>query len=414
MRYFRFLFPLVLFQLFVACGKEETAELSVTPLTMNVGADGGTSNLNITSNTNWSISDNADWITVSPANGSGNSIVTVTYLKNSTTDPLSASITITGTGIEAVVVTVNQSAGEEPLINISWTRKADLPVERGFLSPSASVVNGKIYVIGGNKADNIVANDVEEYDPASDKWTAKSPLLTQRWGHISGVVDGKIYVMGGCEAASGDALSSIEVYDPVLDKWENVGNMQTARIASGSCVVKGKIYVIGGRTKEPSGDYLTSVEVYDPVTNTWVTKSPLPQERGYLAVTATSNFIYAIGGVGSVDVFPKENVYKYDISADKWSEIPSMPYARWGIVSCLVDDMVVCVGGTSGPTDAGQKTSGIIFTQDDDFIKATSMSFGRYCCSTCVFNGKIYVFGGNNTPNFTPCSYTEEGIITLR
>lgn len=414
MRNSAFLILLFLIALFVACSKTENPELSVTPLTLNVGADAGTSNLNIASNTGWTINDDSDWITVSPASGNGNGAVTVTYLKNSTTNPLTASITITCTGANPVIVTVIQSAGEEPLINIEWTRKADLPADRGLLSPSASIMNGKIYVIGGNDLNGIV-NNVEEYDPASDSWTTKSPLLTQRWGHSSNVVDGKIYVMGGCEEGYGNALLSIEVYDPILDKWENAGNMQTARLGFGSCVVNDKIYVVGGRTKEPSGDFLTSVEVYDPVAKTWETKSSLPQGRAYLTVTATSEFIYAISGVGSDDIFPKENVYKYDVSSDKWSETASLPYARWGIVSCLVDDMIVCIGGTSGPTDSGQKTAGIIFTQDDDFVKATSMSFARYCCSVCVFNGKIYVFGGNisPTPTYNPCGYTEEGVITL-
>ena len=51
----------------------------------------------------------------------------------------------------------------------SWTAKAPMPEAGGG---EAAVVNGKIYVIGGNS--NF------EYNPDTDTWTTKKPMPTPR------------------------------------------------------------------------------------------------------------------------------------------------------------------------------------------------------------------------------------------
>ena len=53
----------------------------------------------------------------------------------------------------------------------TWTRKADMPTAREYLSNNAPVVNGKIYVIGGWLTTNGPGlSAVEEYNPATDTW----------------------------------------------------------------------------------------------------------------------------------------------------------------------------------------------------------------------------------------------------
>jgi hypothetical protein len=47
-----------------------------------------------------------------------------------------------------------------------WTRKADMPTARAELS--TSVVDGKIYAIGGWRPPDEQLSIVEEYDPETD------------------------------------------------------------------------------------------------------------------------------------------------------------------------------------------------------------------------------------------------------
>lgn len=60
-----------------------------------------------------------------------------------------------------------------------WSRKADMPTRR--LGLSTSVVNGKLYAIGGGYSiEGSHSRIVEEYDPVTDSWTRKADIPTGR------------------------------------------------------------------------------------------------------------------------------------------------------------------------------------------------------------------------------------------
>jgi len=143
--------------------------------------------------------------------------------------------------ILVLVMTSLSLAIEDP-----WTMKADMPTARMYLS--TSVVNGKIYAIGGaSRAQPAeVISTVEEYDPVTDDWTTKSFMPTPRWGFSTSTVDGKIYAIGGAEGHAGSPSKTVEEYDPATDTWTTKSPMPTARWGLSTSVVNGKIYAIGG------------------------------------------------------------------------------------------------------------------------------------------------------------------------
>ena len=65
----------------------------------------------------------------------------------------------------------------------------------------ANVVNGKIYVIGGEESDGVVAVN-EVYHPVTDTWSTKTSIPTPVSAYASAVVDEKIYVIGGLYTCS--------------------------------------------------------------------------------------------------------------------------------------------------------------------------------------------------------------------
>jgi hypothetical protein len=83
--------------------------LSVTPASRNVAAEAGSTTFTITSNTSWTITDDADWLTINPSSGSGNGTITATYTANTSSSERTATITISGTGVSSQQVTVVQS-----------------------------------------------------------------------------------------------------------------------------------------------------------------------------------------------------------------------------------------------------------------------------------------------------------------
>jgi N-acetylneuraminic acid mutarotase len=201
----------------------------------------------------------------------------------------------------------------------SWTTKALMPTTR--FGHATSVVDGKIYAIGGGGSSALwgsFRHAVEAYDPITDTWSRKADMPTARIFFSTSVVDGKIYAIGGALVTKA-GLSTVEVYDPSTDTWTTKTPMPTARHAHASAVVDGKIYVIGGGPEgghlHAGPDGLSVVEVYDPAMDTWTTIADMPEPRGLLSASAVGGKIYAFGGKTTTkDPHPPglPTVYEYD------------------------------------------------------------------------------------------------------
>ena len=102
----------------------------------------------------------------------------------------------------------------------TWTKGADMPTARWALS--TNVVGGKIYAIGGvtiPRRNWETVSKVEVYNPATDRWTKKRNMPTRRGWHAASVVNRKIYVIGGAPRHmpgvwdKPDVLSTVEEFD---------------------------------------------------------------------------------------------------------------------------------------------------------------------------------------------------------
>ena len=78
----------------------ETAFLEVSPGSEDVEASSGTKDLNVTSNVEWSVSEEAYWLTASKTDGSS---IRVIYEANPSVNPRTAHITLSGGGITETV-----------------------------------------------------------------------------------------------------------------------------------------------------------------------------------------------------------------------------------------------------------------------------------------------------------------------
>lgn len=87
--------------------------LTVTPTSLSLAAGAGSASVAVSSNVTWSVTDNASWLTVSPAAGSGNGNFTVSATANSGTTSRSAVITVSG-GSLSRTIQVTQSGSGQP------------------------------------------------------------------------------------------------------------------------------------------------------------------------------------------------------------------------------------------------------------------------------------------------------------
>jgi N-acetylneuraminic acid mutarotase len=129
-------------------------------------------------------------------------------------------------------------------------------------------------------------------------------MRTPRFDHQTVVVNGKIYIIGGNGGSSApndcQELKSVEVFDPLSNNMmdDTVAPLNTARNAFAATVANGKIYAIGGQGPTIDIDTaLASVEIYDPVANTWSAGKPMPNGRYGCAAAFLNGSIYVAGGV---------------------------------------------------------------------------------------------------------------------
>ena len=151
-----------------------------------------------------------------------------------------------GTGFSPSQVYPNILQAYDPATD-TWTRKSDMPTARA--NAGGAVVNNLFYVIGG-QGDGAALTTVEAYDPVADSWSPKTPMNTARsYYGAPQVLNGEIYVAGGFTNNSteiGTSTDSVESYDPASDSWSAHTPLLTARQSSAVGSANGHLYVIGG------------------------------------------------------------------------------------------------------------------------------------------------------------------------
>jgi len=281
----------------------------------------------------------------------------------------------------------------------TWTKKADMPTARGWLSTSA--VNGKIYAIGGSLGGGRFINIVEEYNPTTDTWARKADMPTRRDDLSTCVVNGKIYAIGGL--SGGVVISTVEEYDPLTDTWTKKADMPTPREWLGTGVVNGKIYAIGGSTThtEPT---TSTVEAYDPTTDTWTPKANMAAPRSMLSTAVVNGKIYVIGGLNSGVVL--STVEEYDPATDTWTPKAGMPTARWGLSASAVNGYIYAIGG--GEWGLGVSAVEQYDTGEGIRVKVISPQTGQ------IAGGESIAIFGRNFPLDAFVTIGGETVIDLR
>lgn len=185
-----------------------------------------------------------------------------------------------------------------------WQEGRSLPSPIGG-AKNAEFINGILYVVGGLNSSHIPLNTNYAYDPKSNTWSTKSPMPTARHHLQTAVIDGKLYAMGGRILGNGipsedmdEALSNFnrnEMYDPLTDSWTARQPMLTKKSGfTATASLDGNIYVFGGQGLRHED--LDSVEKYDPIADKWTYDKPMPTKRFGLESVSLGDRIYVLGG----------------------------------------------------------------------------------------------------------------------
>jgi len=270
----------------------------------------------------------------------------------------------------------------------TWETKAPRPT--AISSSSAGVIDGILYVVGGNLG-GFGFDVVEAYDPVSDTWTTKAPIPTARSGAASGVIDGKLYVAGGRRVDNNPINTlALEIYDPAADSWSAGAPMLSpARAGMAAGVIDGILYVVGG---DHVGSFDPTLDAYDPVLDSWTRMTPMQFGRRILAAGVIAGKLYAVGGLAACCV-SQATLQIYDPQTDSWTLGAPLPAGRVGPAVGVIGGKLYAVGG-NGTSSLDNDTFEYDPMSDIWDITRAPMPTPRTNASAGVIDGKLYVVGG--------------------
>lgn len=176
---------------------------------------------------------------------------------------------------------------------------------------------GVLFVCGGVVSDvDCPLNLVLKYEIRKNRWTVMKKMITARSFFASGVIDGMVYVAGG-NSTDLYELNSAEVLDPNIGSWHPVASMGTNMASYDAAVMNGKLFVTEGWFWPfyvvPRG------QIYDPRTNVWESMASGLRE-GW---TGSSVVIY--GHLFVVSEHERTKLKVYDMENDSWETVEGPP-----------------------------------------------------------------------------------------
>lgn len=222
------------------------------------------------------------------------------------------------------------------------------PLVTGVLAFAAtSLADGSALFVGGYSAAMGEAqtpswtytagtDEAQRYDPSSGTFALAGTLAEQRlFGCNVRLASGDVLAIGGWVGTAPTFESNVERFDAVMGKWSTVGTLGNGVTCSAGAFVlpNGKILLDGSALLDPT-TYGTT-----PLGNALALTSPsLVQLAGgnVLAVGGT------VGGVASA------RAQVYDVTANMWTDVGSMHFARGGGHRALLvaGGEVLIVGGS--------------------------------------------------------------------
>jgi N-acetylneuraminic acid mutarotase/regulation of enolase protein 1 (concanavalin A-like superfamily) len=139
-----------------------------------------------------------------------------------------------------------------------WVAKSPMPDARNHIGYVA--INGLAYAVGGQHLYNEYGgndSEVDAYNPITNQWTTVASL-PMTWSSVhttTMAVNGKIVILGGQTNGGYDGiyLNNIEEYDPVANQWSAIGTLPEANEGESDAYINGELIVVGGTVDDFGG-----------------------------------------------------------------------------------------------------------------------------------------------------------------
>ena len=236
----------------------------------------------------------------------------------------------------------------DPALN-TWRVRSRIPIP--VLYSGVVLKDSYLYMIGGQVNEgqsSVPVKDCYRYNVANDKWDVIAPLKTARYRHATIVLNGTIYVIGG-EDCIGMSCNTVEVYNHMSNTWSFIEGLHEARVGPAADAHRGRLYVAGGMMDVDEKLTLNTMEVYNPRTRSWTFRYPLPTAVCGSSMVEIAGTLYLVGGFVVQDGEPLslDSIFRYDDETDTWSGYKTLHVPRHDAVTVALDSKLYIIGGQS-------------------------------------------------------------------
>lgn len=313
-------------------------------------------------------------------------------------------------------------------LNNSLPFKSLSKMPKGLYSFSAILVNGKIYVIGGDNStyDDSFKKAVERagegkmmitfeeiqkewygsatrknynnklliYDIATDSWQGIEVKLENRAYHRANLYNNKIFILGGKKLSFNGKKEFLHQKIEIIDtqktgvQIDKTNPHQAVNFAS--FVYKGNIMVLGGslrQKKNGSKVYSDKIHQFNIKTGYWfeVGKMTVPKEVNGVLI---NDKIFLFGGESGN---PLVDIESFDLITGKWENIGHLfqPISRPAVTSH--DDTIYLF-------DDGRI---LIYDIEEKTLKQYKINLFLKNAGLQYYDGKLYIIGGYREDRFS-------------
>lgn len=311
----------------------------------------------------------------------------------------------------AVQSTVQYAKVNPPGVTSSYTATTAL----GTARKGAAVIayNGYLYAVGGMTSTTAATTAVNYAAINSDgtvgTWGTTTALTTARGYHYATAYNGYMYVVGG---KTGSTTTTNTVYyskinaNGTVGTWTSTTAFTNARQWLAGTVYAGYMYITGGDSNDTGtqyGDVRYAAINANGTIGTWSTTTSLPQTRESMKLVASGGYMYLVGGWNNVGNTYYNAVQYAPINANGtigiWTATTSFTTGREDHALEIYNGYMYIFGGqnSSGQLSDVQyapiNANGTVGTWSSN----TSMTATRIYFGSAIYNGNVYFGGGQDS-----------------
>ncbi len=269
------------------------------------------------------------------------------------------------------------------------------PMPGGRFMHAAETLGSRIYIFGGRSFQETQL--VWAFDPETGRYDELPELPTVQNGLGSAVWDEHLYAIGGANGF-GNAVPTLRRYDPAHRMWHPLAPMPTGRRDAAVAVLDGEIWVIGG----DNNGALQTVEIYDPAEDAWRQGPALPAGRTGARAIVHDGALLLVGGLNGAGAH-HGNALR--LQGDQWPQaFAGVDFAHAQVV-LTHDHQLNIFGGQAGAGITNTIRSidlGNGNTVSRDLLDGQNLTTGVDFGAVTSLNGRIYIVGGNTSPELGP------------